>query len=223
MVKIEHGVRKNISGEEQRKKEMDRQHPLDTLLAKWRLVLGSKSPRRVELLTELGLDFEVRPSHFDEQHGAEVAPRELPLLLAQGKARDLRGSLATDELLITADTIVILDDEVIEKPRNLEEAADFLRRLSGHWHQVVTAFVLTTAGHQASESVESEILFAPLTEEEIAYYLSRYEVLDKAGAYGVQDWIGLIGVREIRGSYHNVMGLPTSVLYHQLKEFLIQL
>lgn len=223
MVKIGSSVKKEETSGERRKEEMDRQHPLDSLLGTWRLVLGSKSPRRVDLLKELGLDFEVRPSHFDEQHGAEISPRELPLLLAQGKAQDLRASLAHDELLITADTIVILDGEVIEKPRNLEEAASFLRRLSGRWHQVVTAFVLATTLQQTSESVESEILFAPLTDEEIAYYLSRCEVLDKAGAYGVQDWIGLVGVREIRGSYHNVMGLPTSVLYHRLKDFLSQL
>ena len=199
---------------------INKKHPLNALLHGWRLVLGSKSPRRVELLKQLGLKFETRPSHFDEQHSDDLPPEDLALFLAKGKAEDLRRELEQDELLITADTIVILDGEVIEKPHSLEEAAHFLRRLSGRWHQVVTAFVLTTTEHQVSESVESEIHFAPLSEEEIAYYLSHYEVMDKAGAYGVQDWIGLIGVSEIRGSYHNVMGLPTSLLYHRLKDFL---
>lgn len=195
-------------------------HPLAESLKGRKLVLGSKSPRRVQLLQELGLDFEVRPSDADEQFSEDLSPYEIPIFLSELKARSLIHTLSSDELLITADTIVIHDDKVLGKPKDIEDAKAYLRSLSDSWHSVITGYTLTTKEKQFSESVRSEILFMKLTESEIEYYTQTYEVLDKAGAYGVQDWIGLMGVSEIKGSYHNVMGLPTCSIYHRLKKFL---
>ena len=195
-------------------------HPLESKLKGLHIILGSQSPRRVELLKQLGLTFEVRPSHAPEDHIEVQDPNEVPLVLATRKAEFLLPQLHLNDLLITADTIVVLEGEILEKPHSLNEAAIYLNRLSGKWHQVITGYCLTMSDRQFRASVTSDILFDHLTEEAISYYVNRYEVLDKAGAYGIQDWIGLIGVKEIKGSYHNVMGLPTAHLYQHLKEFL---
>lgn len=195
-------------------------HPLAESLEGRKVVLGSQSPRRVELLKALNIPFEVRPSNASEEHSAVVHPEDLPLVLAKRKAECLKVDLAPDEILITADTIVILDRDVLEKPKNLDEAHSFLQRLSSEWHTVVTGYCITTTKRQFQSSAKSRIRFNALAEEEIAYYLDHYQVLDKAGAYGIQDWIGLIGIAEIVGSYHNVMGLPTAQLYQDLKVFL---
>lgn len=195
-------------------------HPLAKELKEWKLVLGSKSPRRIQLLRELGLDFTVRPSDADEIPPKGLCPSEVPSFLSELKAKALRPHLAQDELLITADTIVIHKDQILGKPQNIEEAKAYLTSLSEDWHTVITSYTLSTKDQQVSESISSEIFFTKLTEDEIEYYISKNEVLDKAGAYGVQDWIGLIGVTELRGSYHNVMGLPTASIYHRLKKFL---
>lgn len=196
-------------------------HPLEARLRGLNIILGSQSPRRVELLKQLGLTFEVRPSHAPEDHIEVQDPLEVPQLLASRKAEFLLPQLKTSDLLITADTVVVLEEQILEKPHSLDEATTFLNRLSGRWHQVITGYCLTMLERQFKASVTSRILFEQLTEAEVDYYVSRYEVLDKAGAYGIQDWIGLIGVKEIQGSYHNVMGLPTAHLYQHLKEFLV--
>ena len=195
-------------------------HPLESKLKGLHIILGSQSPRRVELLKQLGLTFEVRPSHAPEDHIEVQDPNEVPLVLATRKAEFLLPQLHLNDLLITADTIVVLEGEILEKPHSLDEAVTYLNRLSGKWHQVSTGYCLTMSDRQFRASVTSDILFDHLTEEAISYYVNRYDVLDKAGAYGIQDWIGLIGVKEIKGSYHNVMGLPTAHLYQHLKEFL---
>ncbi|MDD7558370.1 MAG: Maf family protein [Porphyromonas somerae] len=195
-------------------------HPLEARLRGLHIILGSQSPRRVELLKQLGLTFEVRPSYAPEDHIEVQDPHEVPLVLATRKAEFLLPQLHPNDLLITADTVVVLEGQILEKPHSLEEAATYLNRLSGKWHQVITGYCLTMSERQFRASVTSDILFDHLTEEEISYYVTRYEVLDKAGAYGIQDWIGLIGVKEIQGSYHNVMGLPTAHLYQHLKKFL---
>lgn len=195
-------------------------HPLESKLKGLHIILGSQSPRRVELLKQLGLTFEVRPSHAPEDHIEVQDPNEVPLVLATRKAEFLLPQLHPNDLLITADTVVVLEGEILEKPHSLNEAAVYLNRLSGKWHQVITGYCLTMSDRQFRASVTSDILFDHLAEEAISYYVNRYEVLDKAGAYGIQDWIGLIGVKEIKGSYHNVMGLPTAHLYQHLKEFL---
>lgn len=195
-------------------------HPLEARLRGLHIILGSQSPRRVELLKQLGLTFVVRPSYAPEDHIEVQDPHEVPLVLATRKAEFLLPQLHPNDLLITADTVVVLEGQILEKPHSLEEAATYLNRLSGKWHQVITGYCLTMSERQFRASVTSDILFNHLTEEEICYYVTRYEVLDKAGAYGIQDWIGLIGVKEIQGSYHNVMGLPTAHLYQHLKKFL---
>ncbi|TFH94722.1 Maf family nucleotide pyrophosphatase [Porphyromonas levii] len=200
--------------------KIDSQHPLVQLLGDRHVVLGSQSPRRVELLTQLGIPYECRPGGATEEYDAATKAEEVPLLLARRKAEYLRPTLASNEVLITADTIVILDHKVLGKPKDKEEAQRYLDQLSGQWHRVITGFCIMTHDKLSQESVASDIRFANLHPDEIAYYVSQYEVLDKAGAYGIQDWIGLIGVTEIRGSYHNVMGLPTAVLYSRLKELL---
>lgn len=200
--------------------EIDLKHPLAKLLEGKKIVLGSQSPRRQELLSKLGLPFETRPSHAPEDHDALTPAEQLPLILATRKADWLKQTMAANELLITADTIVIKEGQVIEKPRDLNQARLFLEQLAGDWHSVITGYCIVSKENQYKASVKSRILFNTLQSEEIDYYLSHFNVLDKAGAYGIQDWIGLIGVSEIQGSYHNVMGLPTAHLYHQLKIFL---
>lgn len=202
--------------------EIDVNHPLTESLSGVKIVLGSKSPRRVELLKNLGLQFELRPSDAPEDHAAIKDPYQVPLVLAQRKADYLRKSMAVDELLITADTVVAFGDRILEKPKDLSEAKYFLTQLSGNWHKVVTGYTLTTTTRQFCAEVTSSVLFNVLTPREIEYYTSHFEVMDKAGAYGIQDWIGLIGISEINGSYHNVMGLPIAHLYQHLKEFLNQ-
>lgn len=198
----------------------NRCHPLFNGLKERKIVLGSQSPRRVQLLQELGLEFEIRPSDTDEIIPMGLPLDAVPAQLAKQKAEALLKTLAKDEILITADTIVIHKDRFLGKPNNKEEAKRYLRELSDSHHTVITGYAITTSDRQIIESVKSEIKFGILTENEINYYIEYYEVLDKAGAYGVQDWIGLIGVTEIKGSYHNVMGLPTASLYHRLKKFL---
>lgn len=200
--------------------KMDKSHPLAHLLEGKRIVLGSESPRRIEILSQLGLPFECRPSHAPEDHDKYTKAEDVPQLLAHRKAEYLRSTLAPNELLITADTIVILGEEIIEKPKNLADAKCFLEKLSGQWHKVITGYCILSHDKEYQASVESSIRFAELHPDEIEYYITRYQVLDKAGAYGIQDWIGLIGVAEIRGSYHNVMGLPSAHLYSNLKKFL---
>lgn len=202
---------------------MNEGHPLAELLAGINVVLGSQSPRRVELLKSLDIPFEVRSSDAPEDHALEVDPYELPITLATRKASYLQAGLKPNELLITADTVVILKQCILEKPKSISEAKHFLHELSGNWHEVVTGYCLTYGQHQFKAEVTSNVLFNELTECEIDYYISHYEVMDKAGAYGIQDWIGLVGVAEINGSYHNVMGLPIAHLYQNLKSLLHQL
>lgn len=198
---------------------MNPEHPLAPLLEKWSLVLGSRSPRRIELLKQMELPFEVRPSESDELIPPGTPVVQAPLMLARQKRDALRHSLAPNELLITADTVVIQYGYLVGKPSNLEEAKHFLTKLSGSWHQVLTSYTISTASDLLTEeTVESEIRFSSLSSKEIHYYATHYDALDKAGAYGVQEWIGLIGVAELRGSYTNVVGLPTQPLYQSLKQ-----
>lgn len=195
-------------------------HPLVSVLKGRKIVLGSQSPRRASLLASLEIPFETKVSYASEEHGDRIAPKDIPLILAKRKADSLRSSLAIDEVLITADTVVVLDGVVLEKPKDLSEARTFLTHLSGRWHEVITGFCITTLQQQFSNRVVSRVRFNELYDDEIAFYLSRFEVLDKAGAYGIQDWIGLVGVVEVEGSFYNVMGLPTAQLYQDLKAFL---
>lgn len=187
-------------------------------LKKYRVVLASNSPRRKELLGGLGLDYEVRVlPDIDESYPDTLQGEAIPLYIARRKAEAYRPGLAADELLITADTIVWLDGRVLGKPVDEAEAAHMLRALSGRHHQVITGVCLTTYAFQRSFASVSEVTFAPLDDEEIRWYVSHFRPLDKAGAYGVQEWIGFIGVESLSGSYFNVMGLPVQRLYRELK------
>ena len=184
----------------------------------YKLILASNSPRRRELLAGLGLDFEVRVlPGIDESHPAGLRGGDIPLYISRAKADAYRASLHSDELLITADTIVWLDNTVMEKPATPAQAEAMLAQLSGHTHQVFTAVCLTTAAVQDSFVCSSDVTFACLTPEEIHYYVSTFAPMDKAGAYGIQEWIGYIGVESINGSFYNVMGLPVQRLYQRLK------
>jgi septum formation protein len=186
----------------------------------YKIVLASGSPRRRELLAGLDLDFEVRViAGIDETHPPGVAPAEIPACLARKKADAYLATMKADELVITADTVVVVDGDVLEKPADREEAIRMIRRLSGRKHEVITAVALTTVGGRREFSVTSTVDFDELTGEEIEYYVDRYKPFDKAGAYGIQEWIGYVGVRGIEGSFYNVMGLPIQRLYRELMAF----
>ncbi len=186
----------------------------------YKIILASNSPRRKELLKGLDIDFEVRIiPDIDESHPENTPPEDIPCYIARKKADAYRASMRKNELIITADTVVVLDDDILEKPSDRENAIEMIKRLSGRKHQVVTAVVLTTVEKQKEFSVISTVEFAELTNEEIEYYVDKYQPFDKAGAYGIQEWIGYIGVKGIEGSFYNVMGLPIQRLYQELKSF----
>lgn len=185
----------------------------------YHIILASNSPRRRELLSGLGLDYEVRTlPGIDESYPDTLQGEEIPVYISSKKASAYLDALKDNELLITADTIVWLDGRVLGKPADEDEARQMLRDLSGKTHQVITGVTLATTTFQKSFASVSQVTFASLSEEEISYYVSHYHPMDKAGSYGVQEWIGFIGVERIEGSYFNVMGLPVQRLYRELKE-----
>ena len=187
-------------------------------LKEYHIILASNSPRRRELLAGLGLDFEVRTlPGIDESYPDSLEGSHIPLYIARKKAEAYRTYLHKDELMITADTIVWLDRRVLGKPRDEAEAVQMLRDMSGRTHEVYTGVCLTTSARQRSFTVGTRVRFAQLSDGEIQYYVSHFHPLDKAGAYGVQEWIGYVGVEYIEGSYYNVMGLPMQRLYQELK------
>lgn len=188
-------------------------------LKKYRVILASNSPRRKELLSGLGIDYEVKTlPGIEESYPDTLKGEEIPLYIAREKADAYRDSMQPDELIITADTIVWLDGVVMGKPKDEEDARNMLRRLSGKTHQVMTGVCITTTGFRKSFSTVTDVTFTDLTEEEIHYYVEHYKPMDKAGAYGIQEWIGFVGVQSIAGSYFNVMGLPVQRLYKELKK-----
>lgn len=186
----------------------------------YHIILGSNSPRRRELLAGLDLNFEVKViPGLEEHYPPTLQPEEIPVFLARQKAEAYIPALLDKALLITADTIVWNQNKVIGKPKDREDAIQMLQSLSGHEHHVVTGVCLTTTEKQKAFSVVSTVKFAALTDEEISYYVDKYHPFDKAGAYGIQEWIGYIGVESINGSFYNVMGLPVQRLYQELKKF----
>ena len=191
-------------------------------MMKYKIILASNSPRRKELLAGLDVQFEVRiiPG-IDESYPDTLPTMEIAEYIAQKKAKAYRETMADDELIITADTIVVLDDKVLGKPKDAEEARCMLHALSGKTHQVVTGVVLTTKELQKHFSVVSNVTFKALSDNEIDYYVDTYKPMDKAGAYGIQEWIGYVGVTRLEGSYFNVMGLPVQRIYEAMKEFSI--
>lgn len=187
---------------------------------KYHIILASNSPRRKELLAGLDIDFEVRVlPGIREDYPDGTAAADVALYVSAEKADAYRGRLTTDELLITADTVVIIGDNVLGKPADEAEAKAMLHALSGRTHRVVTGVCLTTQQKQRRFSVRTDVTFKNLTDEEIDYYVSRYHPMDKAGAYGIQEWIGHIGVTSIEGSYFNVMGLPVQRIWDELNKF----
>ena len=185
----------------------------------YHIILASNSPRRRELLSGLGLDYEVRTlPGIDESYPDTLQGEEIPVYISSKKASAYLDALKDNELLITADTIVWLNGRVLGKPADEDEARQMLCDLSGKTHQVITGVTLATTTFQKSFASVSQVTFASLTEEEISYYVTHYHPMDKAGSYGVQEWIGFIGVERIEGSYFNVMGLPVQRLYNELKK-----
>lgn len=188
-------------------------------LKKYRIVLASNSPRRKELLSGLGVEYTVKTlPDIDEGYPATLSGEEIPLFISREKAAAYIPLMEADELIITADTIVWLEGKVYGKPTDEAQAKEMLRALSGKTHQVITGVTLTARSWQRSFAVTSHVTFAPLSDEEIDYYVDNYRPLDKAGAYGVQEWIGFIGVTRLEGSYFNVMGLPVQRLYTELRK-----
>ncbi len=190
-----------------------------TNLKKYQVILASNSPRRKELLAGLGVEYEVRTlPDIDESYPEALQGADIPLYIAKEKADAYLAILKPGELMITADTIVWLDGKVLGKPLDREEALQMLRDMSGRTHEVFTGVCLTTTEWQRSFTAQTEVRFSKLSEEEIAYYVDKFHPMDKAGAYGVQEWIGFIGVENISGSYYNVMGLPVQRLYKELSK-----
>ena len=186
-------------------------------LKKYKVILASNSPRRKELLAGLGVDYEVRTlPDVDESYPETLQGADIPLYIAKEKADAYVAMMQPGELMITADTIVWLDGKVLGKPRDREDALQMLRTMSGRTHEVFTGVCITTTDWQRSFTAQTEVRFATLSEEEIAYYVDNFQPMDKAGAYGVQEWIGFIGVENISGSYYNIMGLPVQKLYLSL-------
>ena len=189
-------------------------------LNKYKIILASNSPRRKELLSGLGVEYTVKTMpDVDESYPDGLSGEEIAKHIARGKAEAYRSLIQADELVITADTIVWLDGTVMGKPKDEDEAKDMLMRLSGKTHQVITGVCLTTATMQKTFATVTDVTFATLTDEEVDYYVTRYQPMDKAGSYGVQEWVGFVGVENLSGSYFNVMGLPIQRLYTELKKF----
>lgn len=189
----------------------------------YRIILASNSPRRRELLAGLGLEFEVRVLQgIDESYPATMPALETAEYIAAKKAAAYQSQMADDELIITADTVVIVGDEVLGKPADADEARAMLLKLSGRTHQVVTGVCLTTRQQSSHFSVRTDVTFKSLTDDEITYYIEKYKPYDKAGAYGIQEWIGYIGCTGLHGSYYNVMGLPVQRIYTELQSFIRQ-
>lgn len=189
-------------------------------LKQYKIILASNSPRRRELLTGLGIDFEVKVLPFiNEEYPDGMAVVDIAEYIARKKADAYRRVMLADNLIITADTVVIVGNEVLGKPQDVSDAHRMLRKLSGKTHQVVTGVCLTTFEEQRHFSVSTDVTFKALTDEEIAYYIEKFRPFDKAGAYGIQEWIGYVGVTGLNGSYFNVMGLPVQRIYTELTKF----
>lgn len=189
-------------------------------LKKYEIILASTSPRRKDLLSRLGVDFKVYTLFgIDETFPEGLSNEETALHIASQKAKAYRGYITDNKLLITADTIVCIGGKILGKPRDAGEAREMLRNLSGKEHEVVTAMTISTTTRTVTEAVKTKVRFAILTDEEIDFYITNFLPFDKAGGYGIQEWIGLVAVEEISGSFFNVIGLPIHKLYNLLKDF----
>ena len=183
------------------------------------IILASKSPRRQQLLSDLGLKFSVQSMDIPEEFPGGLGMTEVPVYLAELKAEAFRPILKDNQLVITADTIVWLDGQVLNKPTDYADGFRMLKDLSGKKHQVLTGVCLLSTEKKVSFFTSTDVWFKQLSDDEISYYLENYRPYDKAGAYGIQEWIGYIGIHRIEGSFFNVMGLPVQSLYEHLKAF----
>ncbi len=182
------------------------------------IVLASKSPRRQSLVEEMGFPFEVRIKEVEENYPADIPVEQVPVYLAELKSTPLLSSLREREILLTSDTVVIHNDTILGKPKDKADAQRMLQILSGTSHKVVTGVCLTSNSHSVSFAETTIVHFSTLTEREINYYIEKYQPFDKAGSYGIQEWIGAIGIHKIEGCYYNVMGLPVNKIYSVLRD-----
>ncbi len=189
-------------------------------LKRYRIILASASPRRKELLSKLDIDFTVKILYdVDESFPASLPVVQVPQYISRKKADAYRQEMQENDMVITADTVVAVGRRILGKPKSAEEARVMLKLLSDRYHRVVTGVTIMTAKRTETFATVSRVRFARLNDEEIDYYISKYKPFDKAGAYGIQEWIGMVGITELNGSYFNVMGLPVQRLYAKLKEF----
>lgn len=189
-------------------------------LKNYDIILASGSPRRKELLAGLGLKFNVKVLNgIDESYPPTIPATEVAQFISKKKSAAYAQLITPENLIITADTVVVCDNNVLGKPKNKKEAKSMLNALSGKTHQVITGVTILSVNKSVSFSVNTDVRFAKLSESEISYYIEKYHPFDKAGAYGIQEWIGFIGVEFISGSYYNVMGLPVQRLYTELKKW----
>ena len=184
------------------------------------IILASQSPRRQELIKGLDIDFTIRTADIDEHFPDDLIKEEIPLFLANEKAKAMLSGLSEKDILITADTIVWINGKAVNKPQNRNDAFRMILDLSGKQHTVYTGVQLTTLKEKKSFFAETKVTFSLLEESEINYYIDKYKPFDKAGAYGIQEWIGYIGIEKIEGSYFNVMGFPLHLVYKNIKELL---
>jgi len=191
-------------------------NPLKEKLKDKKIILGSGSPRRKMFLEELGLDFEVRPKSVDEIYPEQLQGKEISEFLAKLKATPFKDEMEPDQIVITSDTVVWHNTTSLAKASDKAEAFKMLRTLSGDWHEVITSVCFTTKDSQKTVSGITKVKLKNFSDEEINYYIETYQPFDKAGAYGIQEWIGMIGITEIQGSYTNVVGLPTDLVYQTL-------
>jgi septum formation protein len=183
------------------------------------IILGSKSPRRKELLEGLGISFETRTKEVEESFSNDLDQQKVAEFLAEKKANAFTSELTTGDIVITSDTVVLCENEILGKPKDTADAYKMLSKLSGKSHQVITGVCLKSIDKIITFSDSTKVWFKPLTSEEINYYINTYKPFDKAGSYGIQEWIGYIGIEKIEGTYFNVMGLPVNLLYKKLYDF----
>ena len=186
---------------------------------RYNYILASKSPRRQELMQLLGIKFKIQTKEVNEKYPKNLSKEEIPVFLAGLKAEPFLKDLKRNDLLITADTIVWLNNQVLGKPANKKEAILMLEQLSGQKHFVISGVCLSSCNKQKTFYAISEVQFKNLSGEEIEFYVSEYNPIDKAGSYGIQEWIGIIGITRIEGSFYNVMGLPIQKLYEEIQKF----
>ena len=184
-----------------------------------KLILASSSPRRQELIRGIDIQFEIRVYEVEENYPSDLSNNDIPEYLARLKASVFNNKLTKNEVVVTSDTIVINNDQILVKPSDKKQASEMLKKLSGQMHRVLTSVCLTSSDKQVCFTEESKVYFKNLDEDEINYYIENYNPYDKAGGYGIQDWLGFIAIEKIEGSYYNIMGLPTHRLYEVLKQF----